>query len=71
MFPARRRETSPPVVFMFPGQSSQYQNMGAGLCKEDAKFRADIDTCAEILKPHLQVDLREPLFLDSYEAESE
>ncbi|QDU24170.1 non-ribosomal peptide synthetase/type I polyketide synthase [Urbifossiella limnaea] len=51
-----------PVVFMFPGQGSQYTGMGAGLYESDAGFRADIDTCATLLQPHLGADLREALF---------
>jgi len=46
------------VVFMFPGQGSQYNRMGAGLYQYDAGFRADVDHCAEILRAHLGLDLR-------------
>src|SRR5207244_2680957 len=46
------------VAFMFPGQGSQYRNMGAGLYRDDPHFRRDVDRCAEILEPHLHLDLR-------------
>src|SRR5581483_4174377 len=36
-----------PVVFMFPGQGSQYVNMGKGLYTEEPVFRAAVDECAE------------------------
>lgn len=50
------------VVFMFPGQGSQYPDMARGLYESDADFRADIDRCAAILRPHLQRDLRDLLY---------
>ena len=56
------------VVFMFPGQGSQYRNMGAELYRTDASFRADIDSCCEILTPHLRLDLRTALYPDEGEA---
>ncbi|QJW98083.1 non-ribosomal peptide synthetase/type I polyketide synthase [Frigoriglobus tundricola] len=57
--PSRAPSGEPaPVVFMFPGQGSQYNRMGAGLYQYDAGFRADIDHCAEILRAHVGLDLR-------------
>jgi amino acid adenylation domain-containing protein len=50
------------AVFMFPGQGSQYANMGAELYQSVPEFRADIDTCVEILAPLLQIDLRTLLY---------
>jgi amino acid adenylation domain-containing protein len=50
------------VVFMFPGQGSQYPHMGAELYRTEPQFRADVDACAEILTPHLQYDLRKALY---------
>ncbi len=52
----------PRVVFMFPGQGAQYCRMGMGLYRWDRQFRSDIDSCAEILKPHLGFDLRSALY---------
>lgn len=54
------RETS--VVFMFPGQGSQYVNMGLELYQVEPVFREQIDFCAEFLKPHLGLDLRNVLY---------
>jgi amino acid adenylation domain-containing protein len=59
---------SPSVVFMFPGQGSQYRTMAAQLYRADARFRGDIDACAEILAPHLPLDLRAVLFPDQQSA---
>ena len=42
------------VVFMFSGQGSQYPGMGAGLYRDEPVFRAAVDRCAEILRPHLE-----------------
>jgi amino acid adenylation domain-containing protein len=57
-----------PVVFMFPGQGSQTLKMGAGLYHAENQFRSDVDTCSEILKAHLGLDLRESLYSDGSEA---
>jgi len=51
-----------PVLFMFPGQGSQYVNMGADLYQEEPLFKAEVDRCAEILRPHLGFDIREALY---------
>ncbi|HLJ89393.1 MAG TPA: amino acid adenylation domain-containing protein [Candidatus Angelobacter sp.] len=53
---------SAPVAFLFPGQGSQYANMTLGLYDAEPVFRAEIDSCAEFLKVHLQFDLREVLY---------
>jgi amino acid adenylation domain-containing protein len=53
---------NPPVVFMFPGQGSQYVNMGRNLYEHESVFRATVDRCCEILKPLLERDLREVMY---------
>ena len=50
------------VVFMFPGQGSQDVDMGLELYQVESSFREEVDTCAEILKPHLGFDLRTVLY---------
>ena len=50
------------VVFMFPGQGSQYVRMGQNLYEHSTVFRENLDTCAEILAPLLGRDLRAVLF---------
>lgn len=47
-----------PVVFMFPGQGSQYVGMAAGLYHSEPVVRKAIDDCARRLKPALKADLR-------------
>nr|WP_083636515.1 hybrid non-ribosomal peptide synthetase/type I polyketide synthase [Leptolyngbya sp. 'hensonii'] len=52
----------PEVVFMFPGQGSQYVNMGRNLYDREPVFRATVDECAELLRPYLDQDLRQVLY---------
>jgi phthiocerol/phenolphthiocerol synthesis type-I polyketide synthase E len=57
------------AVFLFPGVGDQYPGMGRGLYEAEPVFRAEVDRCAEILRPHLGLDLREVLFaVDAEEA---
>lgn len=51
-----------PVAFMFSGQGSQYINMGRELYASEIIFREQVDYCCELLKPHLQLDLRTVLY---------
>ena len=51
-----------PVTFMFPGQGSQYVNMGRELYESEEVFAAQVDLCSELLQPHLGVDLRSLLY---------
>ncbi|AVH69408.1 type I polyketide synthase [Nostoc sp. 'Lobaria pulmonaria (5183) cyanobiont'] len=53
---------NPAVVFMFPGQGSQYVNMGLNLYNHETVFQEVVDECAEILKPLLGRDLREIIY---------
>lgn len=50
---------SRPVVFMFPGQGSQYSGMGAALYEHDATYREAFDACADALAGVLDYDLRD------------
>lgn len=53
---------SPGVVFMFPGGGAQYPNMGRELYETEAIYRQQIDTCLDLLKSQLDVDLKSLLF---------
>ncbi len=55
--PARPRR----VAFLFPGQGAQYPDMGRDLYDREPVYRDAVDECAEILRPHLDMDLRELL----------
>lgn len=50
------------ITFMFPGQGSQYPNMGKGLYQLDPVFREQVDICCEILKQHIDLDLRSLIY---------
>ncbi|HSK79450.1 MAG TPA: amino acid adenylation domain-containing protein, partial [Thermoanaerobaculia bacterium] len=50
------------VAFLLPGVGDQYPGMARELYDEEPVFRQEIDLCAELLRPHLGLDLREALF---------
>lgn len=52
------------VVFLFPGQGSQYPGMGRALYRDEPIFRRELDRCAAVLQP-LGIDLHELMRLDS------
>ncbi len=52
------------VVFMFTGQGSQYVNMGKELYEKLPSFQKDLDHCAAVLKPFLNLDLRNLIYPD-------
>lgn len=55
-------ERDPQIVFMFPGQGTQYVNMGKNLYDHEPLFRETVDKCCEIIQPHLGCDLRDFLY---------
>jgi amino acid adenylation domain-containing protein len=50
------------VVFMFPGQGSQYPDMGRDLYEREPEFRRHLDHCAAILGPLMPEPLIELLY---------
>jgi len=60
---------NPEVAFLFPGQGAQHPDMARALYQDEPVVRGAIDTCAEILAPHLQRDLRALLFPQAGERE--
>jgi len=58
-------DQEPRVVFMFSGQGAQYSGMGSELYKEEPVFAHVVDECLEILRTHLDCDLRGALLGDS------
>jgi acyl transferase domain-containing protein/thioesterase domain-containing protein/acyl carrier protein len=57
-----KNNDEPAIVFMFSGQGAQYVNMGLELYQTETVFREQVDHCAELLKPHLGLDLRNVLY---------
>jgi len=53
-----------PVVFLFPGIGDHYVGMGQGLYDNASAFRQEVDRCAEILRPLLDLDIRKLLYPD-------
>lgn len=50
------------LVFMFPGQGAQYVNMGLDLYHREPDFREAVDRCCDIVRPLLDVNLKELLY---------
>jgi len=65
-----QEDASSQLIFMFPGQGTQYPNMGAELLRTEPVFKASVDQCAEILRPVLGQDLRALIYPDAAGLES-
>ncbi|MFP8964591.1 type I polyketide synthase, partial [Streptomyces nanhaiensis] len=52
------------IALLFPGQGSQYPGMGRELYEGEPVFRERVEECAELLRPHLEHDLRSLLYPD-------
>ena len=50
---------SPQVVFLFPGQGTQFIGMGENQYRDEPLYRDIIDYCSEYLEPILGLDLRQ------------
>lgn len=56
------REDLQQVVFMFPGQGTQYENMCKDVYLNEKVFRDKVDECLEIAKSYTEADLRSILY---------
>jgi acyl transferase domain-containing protein len=57
-------ESKPKVVFVCPGQGSQWVGMGRQLLREDAVFREWLERCSHALQPYVDWSLQEQLHID-------
>ncbi|GCE14615.1 type I polyketide synthase [Tengunoibacter tsumagoiensis] len=60
-----------PLIWLFSGQGSQYQQMGYDLYATEPNFRETVDRCAQLLLPHIGRDLRELLYPATIEQKQE
>jgi phthiocerol/phenolphthiocerol synthesis type-I polyketide synthase E len=58
----RAAQREPAVIFLFPGQGSQYVGMGAELYRYEPAFREHVDACCDLLADDLGLDLRGVLY---------
>ena len=61
---SRLEEISNDPVFVFPGQGSQYVNMGLELYRSENVFREGVDECALLLQEELNEDIRKIIYPD-------
>ena len=54
--------TQRPLVLLLPGVGDHYVGMGRELYAAFPAFHTEVDRCAEILRPHLGLDIREILW---------
>jgi len=62
-------EAAPGVVFMFPGQGSQYVNMGRDLCVSEPVFKHHFEQCCALFSKELNTDLKAIIFPKAGEEE--
>ncbi|MEM8715297.1 MAG: type I polyketide synthase, partial [Cyanobacteria bacterium P01_G01_bin.4] len=56
---------NPAIAFLFPGQGSQYVNMGRQLFEQEPLFRDTCQHCCELLTPLLGFELKSFLFSET------
>ncbi len=62
VFTSTQKTQERPVAFMFSGLGTHYVDMALELYQTEPTFRTSVDQCCELLKPHLNLDLRDVLY---------
>ena len=62
VFTSTQKTQKRPVAFMFSGLGTHYVDMALELYQTEPTFRTSVDQCCELLKPHLNLDLRDVLY---------
>jgi amino acid adenylation domain-containing protein len=65
---AQLKATPGGIVFLIPGQGSQYVGMGKTLYNDELVYREAVDACAAILNPLMGLDIRSILFAEESDA---
>ena len=58
----RSDESRRPVILLLPGVGDQYVGMGYDLYERWTVFKREVDRCAQILGPHLGIDIRDIIY---------
>jgi len=58
----RTDESRRPVIFLLPGVGDHYVGMAHELYDTWPVFRQEVDRCAQILEPHLGIDIRHVIY---------
>lgn len=62
VFTAHQSHVSRSAVFMFPGVGDHYPSMAQDLYQTEPIFKQHLDHCCELLKPYIDLDLRDILY---------
>ncbi|MDM9630299.1 polyketide synthase [Robiginitalea aurantiaca] len=65
------RQISSELGFLFPGQGSQFLQMGRELYEKEIVFREAVDRCAALIMEGFKMDIREVIFPDTPSPEAE
>jgi len=61
---------APRTAFLFPGQGSQYTDMGREIYDSEPAFRDAVDECAMLLRPLISHDIRSTIYPSDAEREA-
>ena len=62
----RTDESRRPVIFLLPGIGDHYVGMAHDLYETWTVFKQEVDRCAQILEPHLGIDIRDIIYPKSH-----